>query len=52
MEVSTDASSDDCTFVDTWMKVAPNMDPPKTPIQFLLQLSKAEAHENKLGHKK
>ncbi|KAL8249224.1 hypothetical protein R6Q59_006092 [Mikania micrantha] len=43
MEVSIDALSDDYTFVEAWKKVAPDMDPPKTPIQFLLELSKAEA---------
>lgn len=34
-EVSIDTSSGDNDFVEAWKKVAPNMDPPKTPIQFM-----------------
>ncbi|KAL8244950.1 hypothetical protein R6Q59_011208 [Mikania micrantha] len=34
-EVSTDASTGDSAFVEAWKKVAPNIDPPKTPIQYM-----------------
>ncbi|KAJ0837120.1 putative ATP synthase, F1 complex, delta/epsilon subunit [Helianthus annuus] len=34
-EVATDASSGDAAFVEAWKKVAPNIDPPKTPIQYM-----------------
>nr|XP_043624229.1 ATP synthase subunit delta', mitochondrial-like [Erigeron canadensis] len=34
-EVSANASASDNDFVEAWKKVAPNMDPPKTPIQFM-----------------
>ncbi|KAJ0633556.1 putative ATP synthase, F1 complex, delta/epsilon subunit [Helianthus annuus] len=34
-EVSTDASSGDSAFIDAWKKVAPNIDPPKTPSQYM-----------------
>lgn len=34
-EVSADNAPGDSAFVEAWKKVAPNIDPPKTPIQFM-----------------
>ncbi|XP_071735980.1 ATP synthase subunit delta', mitochondrial-like [Rutidosis leptorrhynchoides] len=34
-DVSTEASTGDSDFIEAWKKVTPNIDPPKTPIQFM-----------------
>lgn len=34
-EVATDASAGDSDFVESWKKVVPNIDPPKTPIHYM-----------------
>lgn len=34
-EVAADASAGDNDFVESWKKVVPNIDPPKTPIQYM-----------------
>ncbi|XP_024988964.1 ATP synthase subunit delta', mitochondrial-like [Cynara cardunculus var. scolymus] len=34
-EVATDAAAGDSDFVESWKKVVPNIDPPKTPIQYM-----------------